>query len=86
MDTAWRNPREEGLVMGKRFPIHPKLPEVRPHWFRAVRLRNSVPLTQVAEFIGLAYTTTSSLLNGYLKCSPETEAKLRRLAEILEWE
>jgi len=78
--------REEEFVMGKRFPVHPKLPEVRPHWFRAVRLRHSVPLTQVAEFIGLAYTTTSSLLNGYLTCSPETEAKLRRLAEILEWE
>lgn len=61
---------------------HPALPAVKEHPLKQTLL-NQVPLSQVAQFIGKTYTSTSAILSGTYPATEKTELKLAELAELI---
>ena len=58
----------------------------QPHPTKQIFAHHHIPAAAVARFLGLSTAYTCSLLNGFVRVSPENDKKLREFALLVEGE
>ena len=58
--------------------------EKQPHAIKELLKRHGIPLSTVANYLGVSYQYTCNLINGTYRCPQHHEMKLAALAKYLQ--